>query len=144
MPTVSRTQVVECARSYSGTPWHHQARVKGLKGGVDCAGLIICVMRELELLDIEIPANYSAHPDGTLKPTCDRYLRPIPVNDAMPGDVLVFAFDVEPHHLGIVAQANLQATVIHSFAEARRVVENAIDPVWRPRIRGAYAIPGVE
>jgi len=142
-PVIERAAVVQCARSYLLTPWHHQGRVKGPKGGIDCAGLIICVAKELGIADVDF-ANYSAHADGTLKFVCARYMQSIPANHAQPGDVLVFAFEVEPHHLGIVAEYDGQPTVIHSYAQARCVVENAIDPTWRPMIRGAYAMPGVE
>jgi len=141
---VPRERVVEVARSYILTPWHHQARIKGPKGGVDCAGLIICVARELGLLgDYVDAANYSRYADGTLKPLCDRYMHSVPFNEARPGDVLLIAFEAEPHHLGFMAYLASQATVIHSYAEARCVVENAIEPVWRRLIRGAYSIPGV-
>lgn len=138
---VMRVQVVTCARGYIGTKWHHQGRVKGV--GVDCAGLLICVARDLGLADVKY-SNYSRYPDGTLEAVCTEHMSAIHADDAMPGDVLVFTFDTQAQHLGIVAQYGYQATVVHAYADARRVVENAIDPVWRPRIRGAYRIPGVE
>lgn len=141
---VTRAQVVECARSYLSTPWHHQARVKGLKGGIDCAGLIICVGEELGLFRTSEIPNYSRYPDGTLAPTCARYLTQISSVKAQPGDVLLFAFDIEPHHLGFMAEFSGRPTVIHSYAQARKVVENGLDPTWRPLIRGAYSIPGIE
>jgi len=142
---VTRAQVVECARSYVGTPWHHLARVKGPQGGVDCAGLIICIAEELKLIEksVEVP-NYSKYPDGTLLPTCTKYMHAILSHTARPGDVLVFAFDVDPHHMGIVAEFDGQPTVIHSYAQARMVVENNIDPTWRPLIRGAFRLPGIK
>ncbi len=45
----------------------------------------------------------------------------------------------EPQHLGIVSDIG----VIHSYAKARAVVEHALDPLWRSRIRGAYRFRGV-
>lgn len=142
LPIVSRAEVVECARSYLGTPWHHQARVKGT--GVDCAGLLICVARELGLADVRME-NYSRYPDGTLDAVCSQYMLRISASAALPGDVLTFTFEKVPQHLGIVAEWAGQLTVIHAYAgDPRKVVENSIDPVWRPRIRGAYRIPGVE
>jgi cell wall-associated NlpC family hydrolase len=137
----TRAEVVECARSYLGTRWHHQGRVKG--AGVDCAGLLICVARDLGLADVNC-SGYSRYPDGTLDAVCAEHMQRIGAGHVLPGDVLTFTFAAEPQHLGIVATSGDQLTIIHSYAEARRVVENAIDPVWRPRIRGAYRIPGVE
>jgi cell wall-associated NlpC family hydrolase len=142
---VTRAQVVECARSYIGTPWHHQARVKGPKGGIDCAGLIICIAEELGLVEksVETP-NYSRYPDGTLLPTCAKYMHSILSHTARPGDVLLFTFTTDPEHLGIVAEIDGRRTVIHSYAQARGVVENDLDELWLSRIRGAYRLPGIE
>jgi cell wall-associated NlpC family hydrolase len=137
----TRAQVVECAREYLGTRWHHQGRVKGV--GVDCAGLLICVARELGLADVHVH-NYSPHPDGTLEMVCAEHMQQINPREALPGDVLAFTFVNLPQHLGIVASQAGVLTIIHSYAEAKKVVENSIDPVWRPLIRGAYRIPGVE
>src|SRR5882762_1230801 len=83
---VTRAQVVECARSYIGTPWHHQARVKGPQGGIDCAGLVICVGEELKLFESVETPNYSRYPDGSLLPTCAKYLTAILSHAAQPGD----------------------------------------------------------
>jgi cell wall-associated NlpC family hydrolase len=49
MRRVDPTEIVAAARSWLGTPWRHQGRLKGI--AVDCGGLIIGVGRELRLLD---------------------------------------------------------------------------------------------
>jgi len=139
---VTRAQVVACARTYLSTPWHHQGRVKGPKGGIDCAGLIIGVARELGLADVDF-TNYSRHPDGTLERICALHMRGIPLHLADFGDVLLFTFKTEPEHLGIFSEIDGRRTVIHSYASAKKVVENDLDALWLSRIRGAYRIPGV-
>ena len=40
--TTTRTDVVAAAREWLGTPFHHQARLRGV--GVDCVGLVIGVI----------------------------------------------------------------------------------------------------
>jgi NlpC/P60 family putative phage cell wall peptidase len=42
---VTRETIVAAARSWFGTPYHHQASVKGV--GSDCLGLIRGIWREL-------------------------------------------------------------------------------------------------
>ena len=44
----SRADVVAAALAWTDTPFHHQARLKGV--GVDCVGLVIGVARELGLI----------------------------------------------------------------------------------------------
>jgi NlpC/P60 family putative phage cell wall peptidase len=42
---VTRTDIIQCARTWLGTPHHHGACLKGV--GVDCLGLVYGVYREL-------------------------------------------------------------------------------------------------
>jgi NlpC/P60 family putative phage cell wall peptidase len=42
---VTRESIVKAARGWLGTPYHHQASVKG--AGADCLGLIRGLWREL-------------------------------------------------------------------------------------------------
>ena len=53
---MNRQDVVTAAREWIDTPFHHQARLKGV--GVDCVGLVIGVARELAL----VPESVSAAP----------------------------------------------------------------------------------
>ena len=69
----TRADVVAEARTWLGTKWIHQHRAKGQ--GVDCAGLIICVVRDLGLLSADFDINgYSRMPDGTLLAVCDEHM----------------------------------------------------------------------
>jgi hypothetical protein len=51
MRRVENIEIVAVARSWHGTPWRHQGRLKGV--AVGCGGLIIGVGRELGLLDFD-------------------------------------------------------------------------------------------
>ena len=44
---ITKEDVVREAKTWLGTPFHHQGRLKGV--GVDCAGVIVCVAKELKL-----------------------------------------------------------------------------------------------
>lgn len=99
---VTRADVVVCARSWLGTKYQHQHRIKG--HGVDCAGLVIGVARELGLVAPDFDVNaYARSPDGeSLLIECERFMRPVPLWNMKPGHVLALRFRRDPQHLGIV------------------------------------------
>lgn len=140
--SVARAQVVAQARTWISTRWQHQGRLKGV--GVDCAGLIIGVARELGLADVDF-ANYSRHPDGSsLRHVCGMHMRRVPLHLVKQADVLMLTFTTDPEHLAIVGELEGRRTIIHAYASARKVVENDLDALWLSRIRGAYRMPGIE
>ncbi len=147
---VYQSAIVVEARSWIGTSFHHQGRVKKnatSKGGCDCIGLIIgvtsalgikCKGYSLAQLDNK---NYSKHPDGvSLKAALDEYLTPIPVNSIQPGDVLLIRFNKEPQHVAFVGDYGGGLSLIHCYIQARGVVEHVLDDYWMERVVGAYSL----
>lgn len=63
-------RLIEAARSWTGTPYHHRARVKG--AGVDCGQLIIMAHVEAGLIDPVETGYYSS--DWHLHRDQDRYI----------------------------------------------------------------------
>lgn len=141
----TRAQVVAEARSWIGTPYHHQGRVKGV--GADCAGLLIGVARALGLSAYDID-GYAPSPDGvTLRAECDREMARVPPGEAAPGDVVLMRMGRDPQHLGIVSQAcaGAPSAMVHIHSDTPgRCIEHAIDARWRRRIIQVYRLPGVE
>lgn len=142
----TRAAVVAEARRWLGTPWVHQHRTHGV--GVDCAGLVIGVARELGLVAPDFDfGGYGRQPDGTLLAVCDTHMRRIPRAALQPGDVLVLAMKDQPQHMGIVGDYRHGGlSIIHSCAPCTgigRVVETRL--MWARNFifRGAYALPGV-
>lgn len=143
-----RREVIAAARGWLGVRWRHQGRSRA---GVDCVGLLIVVARQLDLMppaDLDAIegglAGYSRYPrGGLLNFYCRRHLAP--VDEPQPGDVLLFAIDGQPQHLGLVGEHPAGAqSLIHAYALGpRRVVETVLDQPWRRRIVGAFALPGV-
>ncbi len=160
------------ARTWLGTRFHHQGRVKANvvhKGGCDCLGLIAGVAAALDLQSREgLPlasydtTDYGRAPDGgKLRETLARCLHEMPPEEIRPADVLLFRFEEEPQHVGLVSchpepQAKdlpLQGilhcvqddslTIIHCYASARKVVEHRLDDLWRSRIVAAYRFPDI-
>ncbi len=132
------SQVVEIARKWLGTKFHHQGRKLGV--GVDCIGLIVEVGKELGL-SFEDRVDYAREPmNGELQAVLEKYLVPA---ELKPGCVVLFKLEKEPQHVGIITDYNGDGLgLIHAYAQARKVVEHNLDASWRERITGVYEYPG--
>lgn len=127
-----RMQLVEAARQYLGTPFHHQGRVKGV--GVDCIGLVACAAKDCGLNAID-DTTYPRRPDGeTLQKGLEVSLVKIPTWEADVGDVLIFHMRGIPCHIGMKTDKG----VIHTYAAMKKVVEHGLRPPWDARVCGAY------
>src|SRR5688572_13839248 len=114
---ISAGDIVRVARGWLGTPYHHQASVRGV--GADCLGLVRGVWREVYGNDVETPPPYSrdwAEAGGieTMLAAAARHLTAIAVADAKAGDVLIFrlrAGTVAKH----AAIFSSESTMIHAI-----------------------------
>ena len=119
--------IIDEARTWLGTPFKHQGRVKGR--GVDCAGLIVGVAKALDIEDYTF-TGYGREPNkGMLESEIAKYCIPMP--KPMPGCILVFRFAYEPQHLAIYTDQN---TIIHAYQKARKCIEHRLDDKWRNRL----------
>ena len=90
----TREAIVRCARGWLGTPYHHQASVKG--AGCDCLGLIRGVWRELYGREPEAMPPYTRDwgnatgAETLIEAACRHLVALADVGEAAPGDVLVF------------------------------------------------------
>jgi NlpC/P60 family putative phage cell wall peptidase len=99
---------VQIARSWIGTPYVHQASVKG--AGCDCLGLLRGVWRELHGEEPETPPPYApdwsdATGEETLYTALARHLTEIDTRDMAPGDIALFRMipNGPAKHCGVVA-----------------------------------------
>ena len=127
--TEARREVVESARSWLGTRYHHAADVKGRQGGVDCAMLLVRVYCDLGLVEPFDPRPYRR--DWFLHRNEERYLRFLlarshEVREPGLGDIVLFRVGRCFAHAGIVSRAD-PLTIIHAFAGAGCVIEDAIE-----------------
>jgi len=133
-------RIITQARTWLGTPFHHQARLKGK--GCDCLGLIVGVVDELGLKDkngVKLAAydevTYSREPDGAyLTQKLTGLLAEIPIDEARAGDLALFKVRENPQHLAILSDYEGTLGMIHSFAPSRRVVEHRLDNDWKLRL----------
>lgn len=144
----SRADIVRVAREWLGTRWQHQASVKGV--GTDCIGLIGGVALELGIEGSDEWKRdpslhcYGREPDPRmLLAAVVGYLDPVARDDMAPGDVLLLRFNAEPQHFAIMSGDDPEM-MVHAYAQARKVVENRIDDVWRKRILRAYSFRGLD
>jgi NlpC/P60 family putative phage cell wall peptidase len=142
----NRSAIVAEARSWIGTPYRHQASVKGI--GCDCLGLVRGVWRALLGPEPERPPPYArdwaeAAAQESLAEAAARHLVPLADPNAFaPGDVLLFRYRERytAKHAAIVTAADL---MVHAH-DGAAVAEVAISPWWRRRLAFAYRFPGLE
>jgi len=140
----SHQNVVDAARGWLSTPYHHLARLKGV--GVDCIGLVIGVSRELGLVPTDFDVQgYARSPDGrSLMETAGLHMTQIEREDMQPGDVVVLRFDVEPQHFGIVGDYRHGGhSIIHAASREGRVIETRLMYSEAMHYVAAFRLPGV-
>jgi len=142
-----REAVVAAARRWLGTPYRHQASVRG--EGADCLGLIRGVWREVIGTEPETTPAY--RPDWaevggeeTLLAAARRWLREIPVDAAALGDVILFRMEpgCPAKHCAILSDLEgPEPRMIHAYW-GRAVVESWMGIWWRRRLVAAFRWPG--
>jgi len=141
----SREDIVAMARSWVGTPYHHQAAARGI--GCDCLGLVRGLYREIagdEPADIPPYSRdwAEARRRETLLEGAARYLAPVTgLDEAASGDVLVFRLrgSAMAKHAGILTSEN---TMVHA-QEKTGCVEIHLSSWWCRRIAAVYRFPGI-
>jgi NlpC/P60 family putative phage cell wall peptidase len=136
-------QIVSIARSWIGTPYRHQASLKGV--GCDCLGLVRGVWRETYGCEPELPPAYQ--PDWAERSGEDRlraaarrhFGAEFTLVEMRPGDLLLFCWrpDLPAKHAGILSTED---RFIHAYEQAA-VIESALVPSWRRRIAGVFRFP---
>lgn len=137
-----RATVIAAARTWIGTPYRHQASLKGL--GCDCLGLVRGVWRDVYRAEPEMPPAYSrdwaeALGEETLRDAAARHMVPVAKDNAAPGDLLLFAVnDQAPaKHCAILTAPG---RMIHAW-EAHPVAEVSLSGWWLRRLKFVFAFP---
>jgi NlpC/P60 family putative phage cell wall peptidase len=140
----TRARAAAFARAWIGTPYHHQASLKGV--GCDCLGLVRGVWKDLYGDDAETPPPYTpdwAETGGreTLIDAAARHLISIPKDSIESGDVVVFRLKrtMVAKHAGLMTGS---ASFVHAI-EGAPVADVALSPWWRRRIAAAFRFPEV-
>lgn len=138
-------RIVAEARSWIGTPYRHQASVKG--AGTDCLGLLRGVWRAVHGAEPELVPPYTddwAEPAQreVLMEAAERLLVRKTLAAAAPGDVLLFRMREGSiaKHLGIQSRIGANEGFIHSYTN-HGVIESPLSLPWRRRIVARFSIP---
>jgi NlpC/P60 family putative phage cell wall peptidase len=141
---MSVERIVAAARSWIGTPYLHQASLKGV--GCDCLGLLRGVYRDVVGDEPELPPAYSAdwaEASGreAMAAAARRHLVEIAAGDFAAGDVILFRWrdGLPAKHCAIAMSAD---TMVHAH-DGAEVAEVAIGPWWRRHVAFAFRFPAV-
>lgn len=142
---MTRNELIAEARSWIGTPYRHQASLKGV--GCDCVGLVRGLWRtfigpEPEPLPPYRPEWAEVGGAELMAEAAGRHLLAISLDDAGPGDVLLFRWraDLPAKHTGILAAPD---RFIHA-QEGAAVAEVALGRWWRDHRTAAFRFPGLD
>jgi NlpC/P60 family putative phage cell wall peptidase len=136
---MSAERVVTIARSWIGTPYIHQASLKGV--GCDCLGLLRGVWCELYGNEPELPPPYSAdwaEASGreTMADAARRHMQPIDIESFAAGNVILFRWreGLPAKHCAIATSGE---TMVHAH-DGAAVAEVAIGRWWRRHLVFAF------
>ncbi len=143
---MTRDEIVADARLWVGTPYVHQARVRGV--GSDCIGVIGGIARDRGTPEgLAWERDPAAHDYGPipnprrLLEQCAHWLDRIATTDAVAGDVLLMRFTDDPQHFALLVTPTY---IVHaSQMVVGRVVETRLDDAWRNRVVRAYRYRGI-
>lgn len=133
----ARAELTAAALSLLDTPFHAQGRAPGI--GLDCIGVIVAVARICNIAHTD-RTDYPLRPNGELQGELESRLVRVR-GEPQEGDILLMAFDKEPHHVAMVVSGN---RIVHAHLRARRTVVQSYSDYWRSVTRAVYRFPGVE
>lgn len=140
-----KEKIIKSARSWIGTPFKHQGRVKGL--GTDCLGLIVGIAVECDLKTIS--GNNLSEYDVTeydLSIDYDKLSQCLANNLELshkiePGCLAVLSFDSNPQHLAIISDYTQDSLgIIHADMQSKSVTEHFLDESYLSKIQKIYKL----
>ena len=128
---------VEAARTMLGFQWADKAR----GDRVDCVGLLIMSARKAGIVEDTFDINGYGRFSHRMNILIEfrKYLQEIKISEIKSGDIVLIKDDVMPTHCGIVSEKRGQSHLIHSYARARKVVEEPLT-LWNDKITHAFRL----
>lgn len=139
--TELRARIVQEAKTWVQTPWHHQGRVKGI--GVDCAQLLIGVYAWVGIIRDFEPEHYGI--DWAFHRDEPRFLTQllehcIRVRAPLPGDIALYTYGRHASHGGICLGDGL---LLHAWRDEGKVtITELAAPTLAERHAGFYSWKG--
>jgi cell wall-associated NlpC family hydrolase len=133
----TRQQIVDESRTWLGTPFVHQGRLKGV--GVDCVGLVVCIAKDLGIYDYDF-TGYRVIPNSrVMGKELQDHLTEIPISEIKMGSILWFRVRKEPQHLAIRTDTG----IIHAYSPNQTVLEVDFTNPWPSLLYKAFDYKGV-
>lgn len=135
----SNQRIVDCAFSWIGTPFKKHGRVKNV--GVDCIGLIIGILEEIEHpvisnLQDKQDYNFDSKEESLIKILSQNFL--IEKHDSSPC-IAVLEYSGGYQHLGLIVELQAkEKIVVHADISARKVVAQRMDSIMKERIKAKF------
>lgn len=133
------------ARLWIGTPYVHQAAVRG--AGTDCLGLLRGIWAALYGAEPETVPAYTqdwAEPGNNeaLWLAARRWLVEVPGRDLILGNVVLFRMRTGAiaKHLGIVSAVGQEARFIHAYT-GHGVIESPLSAPWLRKVAARFEFP---
>lgn len=133
------------AAGWLGTPYQHQASVRGV--GCDCLGLVRGIWRSLHGSEPQAIEPYRADwaevsGEERMLDAARRWLIERPVEEARPGQVLLFRMtpDAVAKHCAILSRDGAMPRMIHAYW-GRSVTESWMGDWWRRRLVACFDFP---
>ena len=134
--TIQREAVIAAALAWRGTPFHHEAMVKG--AGVDCGMFLIAVYREAGLIPHFTVEHYSHQ--WQLHRTREWYLeylrqfgREVEEREQGPGDVVIWKLGRVFSHAAIILDWPQVIHAVNGMGVIIESVDSALRLIGRPR-----------
>jgi NlpC/P60 family putative phage cell wall peptidase len=131
--------IVKEALTWVGTPYHNQARIKGV--GVDCANLIAGIAEKCGYKPVLLePYSIQWHLHNSEEKMIDilKSYGCIETLDVSPGTLITFQFGQVSGHIGIMVSAT---TFVHADVRVGKVTEVTLGGAWQRRLSGAFKFP---
>ncbi len=137
------------ARSWIGTKFKHQGRIKINKydaGGCDCLGLMLGLGIKTKtgtaLKSLDVPNYPRLLQSNQLLEQLNILLEP--VDELYLENLILIKVNKWPQHLAIITSLEPEITIIHSYLQAGKVVEQHLPEEWKKDIVAIYKINAEE
>lgn len=142
---MNRPEIALEARRWLGTPYLHQASVRG--AGADCLGLVRGIWRavqgdEPEEIPPYTPDWSEPQREEVLWRSSRRWLIERTLEPDRIGDVLLFRMSRHSvaKHLGVLVALGPNPSFIHAYSR-HGVVETGLSQPWRARVVARFSFP---
>jgi NlpC/P60 family putative phage cell wall peptidase len=142
--------VIAEARTWVGTPFRHQARLKYV--GCDCIGLVwgvgeACGVLEVDPVRVKRYLGYGRTPNpARMREALETFFVPLPAGPVFPSDIAWLEWREDlPMHLAVLTERRAGGTcnIIHSLRDVGKVCEHGFTDEWRARVNSWWRYPGL-